>query len=210
LKVTPSFNEFHLIDLDGDKTAELRRQVGSQENIFIYEGDANQILLEKIFPRCRYKDFARALCLLDPYALNVDWSVLRKAGEMGSIEVFYNFMIMDANMNILKHDRDEVASAQVERMDKAWGDRTWENIAYYKKPTLFGGTVDAKYGNETVAEGFRQRLETVAGFKYVPKPISMRNKNSTIIYYLYFASPNKTGAKIVDDIFGKYRARGLA
>lgn len=27
--------------------------------------------------------------------------------------------------------------------------------------------------------------------------------------YLYFASPNKTGASIVNDIFKKYREKGL-
>jgi hypothetical protein len=59
--------------------------------------------------------------------------------------------------------------------------------------------------NEAVSEAFRKRLEEVAGFKYVPKPVPMRNSTGAVIYYLYFASPNKTGAKIVGDIFRKYR-----
>jgi hypothetical protein len=28
------------------------------------------------------------------------------------------------------------------------------------------------------------------------------------VYYLYFASPNNTGAKIVTDIFNSYRDKG--
>ena len=33
----------------------------------------------------------------------------------------------------------------------------------------------------------------------------MRNRSGAVVYYLYFASPNKTGAKIVGDIFKKHR-----
>lgn len=210
LNVNPPFSEIHLIDLDGGKAAELRKLVGSRQNVFIYEEDANQTLLNKVFPRCRYENYARALCLLDPYALNVDFNVIQSAGKMKTIEIFYNFMIMDANMNVLKHDRDTVSDEQKLRMDKAWGDRTWENIAYYKQPTLFGETVDKKFNNDAVAEGFRKRLETVAGFKYAPKPVPMRNKKGSTIYYLYFATQDETAAKIVDGMFENYRARGTA
>ena len=35
------------------------------------------------------------------FALNVDWQILEMAGSKRTIEVFYNFMIMDANMNVL-------------------------------------------------------------------------------------------------------------
>ncbi len=72
------------------------------------------------------------------------------------------------------------------------------------KRTLFED-IDEKRSNDEVAEAFRNRLEEVAGFKYVPKPVPMRNSTGAVVYYLYFASPNKTGAKIVGDIFRKYR-----
>ncbi len=32
----------------------------------------------------------------------------------------------------------------------------------------------------------------------------MRNSTGAVVYYLYFASPNKNGKKIVVDIFRKY------
>ena len=38
----------------------------------------------------------------------------------------------------------------------------------------------------------------------------MRNSRGAVIYYLYFASPNKAGAHIVEDIFNKYRNKGAA
>jgi len=208
LAITPPFSEYHLIDLDGDKAEELQRQVGSQNNVFIHEGDANNILIEKVFPKCQYCNYNRALCLLDPYALNVDWNVLKAAGQMGSIEIFYNFMIMDANMNILWRRSDKVNAVQTARMDKVWGDQSWKDAAYVKRPTLFGDLVDEKTNNESVAEAFRLRLNKDGGFKYVPKPVPMRNNNGATIYYLFFASPNRAGASIVEDIFNAYRTKG--
>lgn len=76
--------------------------------------------------------------------------------------------------------------------------------AMNKVPTLFGDA-ERKLPNESVAEAFRARLQSVAGFKYVPAPVAMRNANNATVYYLYFASPNKTGASIVEHIFNKYR-----
>lgn len=208
LLVKPPFREFHLVDLDGGKADELRKLVEDRRDVKVYEGDGNKVLLEKAFPRCRYEDFSRALCLIDPYSLNINWSVLETAGRMKTIEVFYNFMIMDANMNVLWKNPEKVDERQMARMDAAWGDRSWRDAAYRKQPTLFGD-IEEKTDNEAIAEAFRQRLRQVAGFEFVPKPIPMRNKKGAVIYYLFFASPNKTGADIVEDIFEKYRNRGI-
>lgn len=127
---------------------------------------------------------------------------------MKSIEIFYNFMIMDANMNVFWRNPEKVATNQIERMDKVWGDRSWQEAAYRKTLTLFGDK-EEKAANEAVAEVFRKRLQEVAGFKYVPQPMPMRNEKGAVLYYLFFASQNQTGARIVKDIFDKYRARGM-
>jgi hypothetical protein len=37
----------------------------------------------------------------------------------------------------------------------------------------------------------------------------MRNKKGATIYYLFFASPNTIGGKIVKEIFDTYKNRGL-
>ena len=206
LLVKPPFSEFHFIDLDRTKTAKLREIAPARPDVHIYEEDANSVLLKKIFPRCRYEDYSRALCLLDPYNVNVDWKVIETAGKMRSIEIFYNFMIMDVNMNVLRRNPEKVPSSQAARMDKAWGDHSWRDLAYTKVRGLFGD-MESKADNETLAEAFRERLRKIAGFKYVPAPIPMRNDQGSIVYYLYFASPNETGARIVGYIFKKDREK---
>jgi len=69
--------------------------------------------------------------------------------------------------------------------------------------------MEEKAGDKPLIEAFRDRLKKVAGFKFVPDPIPMRNSKGAVIYYLFFASPNKTGATIVSEIFDKYRSRGI-
>jgi three-Cys-motif partner protein len=201
--IVPPFSEIHIVDLDRGRAQALHGLTAEYKHVTVYEGDANELLL-KIFPRCRYEDYARGLCLLDPYKLAVDWNVLETAGHMRSIEVFYNLMIMDANMNVFLHREEDVRQDQIERMNKVWGDETWREAAYVKFPGLFKEEKE-KAPNESVAEAFRKRLQQVAGFKFVPSPIPMRNRNGAVIYYLYFASPNKTGAAIVESIFNKFR-----
>jgi three-Cys-motif partner protein len=209
MNIVPPFTELHFIDLEGMRATELRRLGKNDPRVSVHEGDCNGILLRDVFPRCRWADYRRALCLLDPYKLNVNWEVLKTAGDMRSVEIFYNFMIMDANMNVFMRDPGKVTPAQAARMDAVWGDHSWRSAAYKKTPDLFG-EVEEKATNEDIAEAFRLRLEKVAGFAYVPPPIPMRNSKGAVVYYLYFASPDDTGGKIVSQIFDKYRSKGAA
>jgi three-Cys-motif partner protein len=207
MNVAPPFKEFHFIDLDGSRAESLRKLAGDRSDVFVYEGDCNTILLEKVFPRARYKDYRRALCLLDPYGLHLDWQVVQTAGQDQAIEIFLNFPVMDMNMNVLWRTPDKVQSAQADGMDVFWGGRSWRDAAYTKTPGLFGD-MEEKAHNPVVAKAFRERLHTVAGFRCVPDPMPMRNTRGSVVYYLFFASANRTGAKIVSEIFAKYRDKG--
>src|ERR1700736_3116622 len=73
LAVQPQFREFHLIDIAPEKIENLRELIGPRENVFIYQGDCNEILLKNVFPRVRYDQYRRGLCVLDPYGLHLDW-----------------------------------------------------------------------------------------------------------------------------------------
>jgi three-Cys-motif partner protein len=68
------------------------------------------------------------------------------------------------------------------------------------------GPVEIKSEITVIVEAFRERLRAVAGFKYVPSPVAMRNDQGAIVYYLFFASQNETGAKIANDILKRHRS----
>ena len=210
LNIKPPFKEFHFIDLDGGKAKALRKMCVEYSNVKVkvYEGDCNRILLDEIFPLVKWSDYRRALCLLDPYGLDLDWQVVFRAGRMKSIEIFLNFPMMDMNRNVLLKNPDKVEPSQIARMDRFWGDRTWRDIAYRKIPGLFE-EMEEKARNEAIVNEYQSRLKKIADFAYVPKPIPMRNSKGAIVYYLFFSSPNKTGEKIVKYIFEKYRNWGI-
>jgi three-Cys-motif partner protein len=163
-------------------------------------------LLKEVFPKVRWGDFRRALCILDPYGLHLDWKVIETAGRLGSIEIFLNFPIADMNRNVLWNEKDKVKQSQADRLTRFWGDESWKKIAYCtsRQQNIWGNYDTIKVNNDTVAEAFRQRLITVAGFKNVPKPVPMKNNQNSIIYYLYFASQKPVAMNIVKSIFKKY------
>ena len=210
LLVEPPFRECHFIDLDHGR-AELLRVLAKEAlaerpagpRVFVYQGDCNEVLLEGVLPRAKYEDRRRALCLVDPYGLDLDWEVLRRAGEMRSVDLFLNFPIMDMNRNALWRNPEGVDEADLKRMTRFWGDESWRQAAYRETLTLFGPE-DEKAGNDVVAEAFRQRLRDEAGFACVPRPIPMRNRKNAVVYYLYFASQAKLGEKIAGYLFDKY------
>ena len=201
------FSHYHFVDLDPTRAERLRQLAGDRADVSVYEEDCNKVLLKEIFPKCRYEDFRRALCLLDPYELNPNWEVVQTAGQMKSIEIFLNFMIMDANMNVLWTNPDKVSEAQIARMNAFWGDGSWREVAYDRKPGLFGD-MEEKASNKAVIAAYQKRLIEVAGFKYAPDPIPMRNNRGAVVYYLFFASHNRTGDKIARAVFDKYRNAG--
>ena len=207
LEVQPPFKHYYFVDISEERTDHLENLVGERSDVTICRGDCNQILLHDIFPKARYEDFRRALCFLDPYALHLDWEVIRAAGQSKSIEIVLNFPIADINRNVLRRDPEKASPDQTERLTRYWGDDSWREAAYSKVPGLFCD-IEEKTTNEALAQAFRDRLRKVAGFQCVPEPIPMRNNKRAIVYYLYFASQNRTGAKIARDIFRKYQDRG--
>ena len=96
-------------------------------------------------------------------------------------------------------------------MDRFWGDGSWREVAYEvsRQGSLFGEPEPVKVedANERISDAYRKRLIDIAGFAYAPRPLRFVNSLGSTIYYLFFASPNKTGDKIVEDIFRKHRKK---
>ncbi len=207
LAIEPKFNHYYFIDMNHARASRLREMTAKRKDVTILEGDSNQILLKDVFPKCQYIDYCRALCLFDPYALNPAWEVVEAAGRMRSIEIILNFMIMDANRNVLWGNPEKVRPDQIERMNVFWGDGTWKDAAYKATPGLFGEMTE-KLTNEAVVDAYRKRLKEEAGFKFVPDPVPIKNTRGAVLYYLFFASQKATANKIANHIFRKYSAKG--
>ncbi len=142
LLVKPPFREYHFIDLNEQKIESLEKLAGTRKDIHIYQGDCNKVMLDKVLPQVKYKEYRRALCVLDPYGLHLDWEVIFTVEQMRSIEIFLNFPVADINRNVLWRKPEGVLPGQIERMNRFWGDNSWLDKAYIpsSQKSLFGRT----------------------------------------------------------------------
>ena len=195
--------------MDGARVDLLKQLAEGRTNVTVHHGNCNDVLVGDVFPNVRYDRYERALCVLDPYGLDLDWRVIKAAADSNAIEIFLNFPVMDMNRNVFWHDFEKVSEASQTRMTRFWGDDSWQTAAYHTVRGLFW---DEERRNDTsdVVAAFRERLKTVAGFKHVPEPIPMRNSMGAIVYYLFFAAQQPAAEKIVKAIFDKYRHKGEA
>lgn len=206
LNVSPPFREYHFIDLNADRVEHLRRITADNRTVRVYEGDCNDILMEQIFPTLEFESYRRALCLLDPYGLDLRWEVILRAGRLGTIDMFLNFPVMDMNRTALWRNPERVRPELAQRMTRFWGDDSGRQAAYSTSGNLF--EIPEKEPNESIVQAFRERLTRVAEFKRVPDPLPMRNSNGATVYYLYFASQVGVAENIVMDIFTRHSRRG--
>src|SRR5260370_23917799 len=137
LSVDPPFEEFHFVDLEQERVGNLKKLAAEKKNVHIYSGDANEVLVAEVFPRVRYDQFKRALCVLDPYGLHLSWNVIKAAGQIRTIEIFLNFPVMDMNMNVLLWRPERASQNDIARMNAFWGDDSWRAAAYSQQETLF-------------------------------------------------------------------------
>ena len=206
LKIIPPFDGFYFIDLDKDKAAYLQKQCEGRSNVQIINDDANASL-RTLLPTIQYEKYNRALCVLDPYGLHLDWEVMQLAGQSRAVDMFLNFPVMDMNRNAIWRSPERVPPEGIERMNRFWGDQSWKQAAYAKsrQSDLFSEPDDEKQPNSAIVAAFRQRLNKVAGFEFVPEPLPMVNSRNAVVYYLFFASPKPVAQDIITDIFKKHR-----
>lgn len=148
----------------------------------------------------------RALCILDPYGIDIDWSVIFEAGKKGIIDIFLNFSIMDMNRNVLRDVLEKSDQKQIDRLNRFWGDDSWQHIIYLPQRNLFGGEDQIKVAdNEAVVQAYIERLKNVAGFNYAPNPVPMLNGIGKVVYYLVFAAQKEVASKLAVHIFKKHQ-----
>jgi three-Cys-motif partner protein len=208
LNVSPPFDHFYFIDMNAEKTKHLAMLCEGRPDVSIMTGDATSYL-RKLLPTIQFEKYNRALCLLDPYGLHLDWDVMLQAGQSNAVDLFLNFPVMDMNRNAIWRTPENAPKDGIERMNRFWGDQSWRQAAYVesKQSDLFSGPELIKQDNAAIVKAFQERLQSVAGFEFVPDPLPMRNSNNAVVYYLFFASQKPVAKKIIEDIFKKHRAR---
>lgn len=211
LNIQHKFTEYHFVDIDPQKIRRLRELTADRpesNTIRFYEGDANAKLVTDILPNFEYTSFKRALCILDPYGVDIEWNTIAAIGQAKTIDVYLNFPLMDINRNAARKVIELSDPKQGAKLTKIWGDESWKALAYTLQEQLFDQPILIKVrGNETLKQGFMERLKRQAGFAYVPEPILMTNYQGGHLYFLFFASHKPVAQNIAKDIFQKWSTR---
>ena len=205
LLVEPRFDRIVLIDLEEGKVESLKTLCGHDKRVEIEPGDCNEVLLDKVAPSLLYSSYWRGLCVLDPYGIHgktLRWQTIKQIADLGTVDIFLNFPLMDINRNTLRSRLANADNADVAAFNTFWGSDDWKDIMY--QSDLFGD-LDKIGNNKKLATAFQTRLKNVAGFEFVPEPILMRNSKGSELYFLYFASHQSVAQKVIFDIFKKHR-----
>ena len=212
LSIKPPFSEYHFIDEDHSRIETLTDEVNklgaskeiNPDDVNIHVGDAITILEKELIPSITYESYKRSLLFLDPYGLDIPWTLIEKAASQRTIDILLNFSIMDLNRNHLPARRELLTDDQRVKVLPFLGSG-WENEIYPEssQSNLFG-TEYEKLGNDDIMLFYASRLESKAGFKFVSEPLLFSHKGANL-YYLVLASQKEPAKRIMNSLVSKYR-----
>jgi three-Cys-motif partner protein len=174
------------------------------DRINIANGDAN-LIIKNFCNGFNRNNPERAVLFLDPYGMQVNWSTVEAVGKSNAIDMWWLFPVGIAVSRLLKKDQIPVDICG-NRLDATFGTTEWRDRFYCKvsEKKLFG--VEEKIIKQVDWHGVSlfniEQLKKV--FKFVTEePLVLRNSIHSPMYTLCFASQNKNGHKIAQEIINK-------
>jgi three-Cys-motif partner protein len=208
LRTQPGFTRCMFLEKDPARAAALdHRTAAFADRRVVEQGEVNTHLLPLM--RRYVPPKAPVLVVLDPYGMELAWSTVREIanfrGYKWKAEILMLFPINGINraMHALL-DREE----SPEVMDRFWGDRTWHRLWIERK------TEQLRNADQTRSRGlglYTDKLKNELGYSYAfSKDVRRSGQTGGVKYILVFATDNRTGAKIMNDIFdGRVRGEQL-
>ena len=205
-----NFDEYYFIEIDPDRANSLETIVKERypqklSKVHIINSNCNDSLKEVLSKLTVYN---RAVMFLDPYALELDWSVLEVAKEKNILDIWYLFPLNALTRNLPK--KKKITEATANKIDKILGTHDWENSLYQldAQISMFGDENYIRVNFEQLVSFVRQRL--ASAFAYVsPKSRILKNSKNSPLFILFFMMTNNSpkaiglGSKVVNEIFNK-------
>ena len=133
---------------------------------------------------------------MDPFGMQVPWDTIAEIGRTKAIEVFINFPVGMAIQRLLKRS-GKFTPAERNKLDQYFGTDEWYDLLYEPGQDLFGeNTTKIQEAGDVLVKWYRQRLQSV--FPFVSLAREIQSTRGRPLYYLIFAGPNETGAKIAN------------
>ncbi|WP_242342706.1 three-Cys-motif partner protein TcmP [Anaeromyxobacter terrae] len=209
LNVEPPFTHYVFVEADPDRLAQLESlkiEYGDSRAISVREGDCNEYLATRLLDGFRRDRCWRGVVFLDPFGMQVPWSTIEKLAATKRIEVFINFPLGMAIQRLLERS-GRLTEHRRAKLDAYFGDSGWYDVVYSTETDLFGDKVPRKWedAGDRLLAWYRDRLQVAFG--HVSAARLIKNSKGGHLYYLVFAGPNRTGAKIASHVLGTARAK---
>ena len=200
LELEHPFTDYVFVEVDRERVKQLESLKSEFQDVRIHirQQDCNGYLrdfLDKIkTDRHRW----RGVIFLDPFGMNVPWSTIAEIGNIQTMEVLINFPVGMAIQRLLKRS-GKFTDRERARLDSYFGTSEWFDLLYEKTSDLFGDQVDKlDHSGDVLVKWYRNRLKSVFG--YVTEAREVQTDSGRPLYYLIFAGPNETGARIANDV----------
>lgn len=195
------FTDYVFIEIDGKKLNQLEELKNDYESenrrIHLREQDCNNYL-RKLIKETQWTLW-RGVVFLDPFGMQVPWDTIVEIGKTKAIEIFINFPVGMAIQRLLKRS-GKFTPKERRKIDQYFGTDEWYDLLYDYREDLFGEDNITKVQNsgDLLVKWYRNRLKEVFG--YVSTAREIQNTRGRPLYYLIFAGPNETGAKIANEV----------
>ena len=200
LSLEKPFTHYVFIEIDQQRIQQLEslKTEFTDREIFIRESDCNKYLVEFLEKtEGRWGEW-RGVVFLDPFGMQVPWETIERIGKTRAIEVIINFPVGMAIQRLLKNSGN-FTDRQRRKLDAYFGTDEWFNLLYRTEDDLFGGkTKKVADASDVLVKWYRRRLKEAFG--YVTMAREVQSTTGRPLYYLIFAGPNKTGAKIAGHV----------
>jgi three-Cys-motif partner protein len=192
LEIDPGFAEYVFIERDARRAAELEelRRRFSTKVIQVVNSDAAQALSQWLSDTDWRKN--RAVMFLDPFGMQVEWSLVQAIAATRAIDLWMLFPIFAVNRMLARSGR--LPDSWREKLNRVFGTEDWEQKFYISQATLLDGiTATEKVANIALIQEFLlDRLRSV--FSAVADPLTLYNSRGSPLFLLCFAAGNPKGA----------------
>ena len=201
LELEVPFTDYIFIEIDQSRLNQLKELKKDYEDpnrrIYLRDKDCNDYLRE-LLNKTPWTQW-RGVVFLDPFGMQVPWDTIAEIGNTKAIEIFINFPVGMAIQRLLKRS-GQFTPAERNKLDQYFGTDEWYDLLYESGQDLFGeeNTTKIQEAGDVLVRWYRKRLQEVFG--YVSSAREIRNSRGRPLYYLIFAGPNQTGARIANDV----------
>ena len=189
----PPFHKMIFIEKAPSRVRALEKlsKAAKQREIAVVRDDAN-VAVPAHLAALRRSD--RAVVLLDPYGMTVDWTTLTKIAESKLADVWYLFPLSGLYRQAARDSRNIDASKEAS-LTRIMGPHDWKKALYEPKPMndLFGDDSNMRTADPTrMAQWVRDCLSTIFAGVHGPKILYQNRggKQGPPLYALFFLVSN--------------------